>query len=333
MQGLLDLFTLLVFMLVLVLFFAVRSLNGRRQREQATAQRLAHLKQLFDSRKPQQARLAGALGASQDVLRELQQQPFARLPLVGPMLGRIWIDLRVLGWHHTLRTRLTLLGLASLMIAVLLGRDTPSPWLFGSLFALLAFGGIGYLLYSRALAKHLKELKLSLPQAIDAITRTARAGVPISNAFALVAENLTGPLAMEFSLIDNWLRLGVPMRQVMQDSTQRVPLNEYRFFAVILIINQEAGGRLGETLDRLATTLRERQELQLKIQAKTSEARASAKIVGALVPFSLGYMYLNSPQDFRFLLNDPTGNTVLFYAFGSVVLGLVITHLMVRRVL
>ncbi len=52
----------------------------------------------------------------------------------------------------------------------------------------------------------------------------------------------------------------------------------------------------------------------------------------ALVPFALGYMYLNSPRDFHFLLGDPTGNMVLFYAFGSVALGLTLTHLMVRRV-
>lgn len=154
----------------------------------------------------------------------------------------------------------------------------------------------------------------------------------MSNAFALVAPNIAGPLAVEFALIDNWLRLGVPLRQAMQDSARRIPLNEYRFFAVILIINQEAGGRLGETLDRLSGTLRDRHELHLKIQAKTSEARASAKIVASLVPFALGYMYLNSPRDFHFLLNDATGNLVLFYSFGSVALGLVITHLMVRRV-
>ena len=78
--------------------------------------------------------------------------------------------------------------------------------------------------------------------------------------------------------------------------------------------------------------MRERQELFLKVQAKTSEARASAKIVAALVPCALGYMYLNSPRDFRFLLEDPTGNTVLFYSLGSVTLGLLITHLMVRKV-
>lgn len=73
--------------------------------------------------------------------------------------------------------------------------------------------------------------------AIDAITRSCRAGVPVSNTFAIVAEHLSGPLANEFKTIDHWLKLGIPLRQVIQTSATRVPMAEYRFFVVILIIN------------------------------------------------------------------------------------------------
>jgi|GEM_PF-251355 len=329
MNALLDLFTLLVFLCVLLGFYAVRSLSRKRQRAEAQAERLAALR----------ASLAGQASGNPldleqpaDLLRDQDAPACTRWPLLGEPLARLWAGSRSLGWHGTLRLRLVLLGVASLMVGVVLGRQMPWPWLYGSLLALLSFFGVASLVYRRAMNRYLHDLKLSLPQAIDAITRAARAGVPVSNAFTLVAQNINGPLAAEFAQIDNWLRLGLPLRQVMQDSANRIPLNEYRFFAVILIINQEAGGRLGETLDRLSATLRERQELHLKVQAKTSEARASAKIVAALVPCALGYMYFNSPRDFNFLLNDPTGNSVLFYAFGSVTLGLLVTHLMVRKV-
>lgn len=326
MNAVLDLFTLLVFLCVLVGFYAARGMSRKRQRAEAQAERLDALKAVFEGQGP--ARVESA----QSVLKTLEIPAFGTWPVVGKPLGRVWLDLHVLGWRDSLRPRLIALGLTSLLVGIGLGRQMPMPWLMGSLLTLASGVGIGLGLYRSAMAKHLNELKLNLPQAIDAITRAARAGVPVTNAFALVAQNINGPLAVEFAQIDNWLRLGVPLRQVMQDSATRVPLNEYRFFAVILIINQEAGGRLGETLDRLSATLRERQELFLKVQAKTSEARASAKIVAALVPCALGYMYLNSPRDFRFLLEDPTGNTVLFYALGSVTLGLLITHLMVRKV-
>lgn len=329
MTALLDLFTLLVFLCVFIGFFAVRGMSRKRQRAEAQAERLNALRAELANAQPG---LGLALEANPELLRDQGTPAFTRWPLLGARLARIWQGTRSLGWHGKLRLRLILLGSASLMVGVVLGRQMPWPWLYGSLLALATFFGVATLVYRRAMSRYLDDLKLSLPQAIDAITRAARAGVPVSNAFTLVAQNINGPLATEFAQIDNWLRLGLPLRQVMQDSANRIPLNEYRFFAVILIINQEAGGRLGETLDRLSATLRERQELHLKVQAKTSEARASAKIVAALVPCALGYMYLNSPRDFNFLLNDPTGNSVLFYAFGSVTLGLLITHLMVRKV-
>lgn len=325
MDAVLDLFTLVVFLCVLIAVYAVRSLSGKRQRALAQAERLAALKASL-------SRSALNVTGEEGLLRDADAPAFTRWPLLGRFLDRLWTDLATLGWRANLRRRIGLLLLASLTFGVLLGRETPVAWLYGSVLTLLAFVGVGLWLYRQAMGKYLQQLKLDLPQSIDAITRAARAGVPVSNAFSMVAQNLSGPLAREFEQIDHWLRLGVPLRQVMQASANRVPLNEYRFFAVILIINMEAGGRLGETLDRLSATLRERQELFLKIQAKTSEARASAKIVAALVPCALGYMYFNSPKDFRFLLNDPTGNSVLFYAFGSVALGLLITQLMVRRI-
>ncbi|WP_199796336.1 type II secretion system F family protein [Ectopseudomonas mendocina] len=328
MDAVLDLLTLLVFLAVVLAVLAARSLSRRNVPDKVVLQRLEKLKGELVG----QAIKSSPPLSVDGILKEMENAPFADLPLIGPRIANIWMGISVLGWRQSLPMRVALTALASLIGGVLLGKETPLPLLASLLLTLVFFTVLATLGYRKGLDKHLAELKQSLPEAIDAITRTARAGVPVSNAFALVAPNIAGPLAVEFALIDNWLRLGVPLRQAMQDSARRIPLNEYRFFAVILIINQEAGGRLGETLDRLSGTLRDRHELHLKIQAKTSEARASAKIVASLVPFALGYMYLNSPRDFHFLLNDATGNLVLFYSFGSVALGLVITHLMVRRV-
>jgi tight adherence protein B len=325
MDAVLDLLTLLVFIMVILTVLTARSLSARTALDKQQTQRLQRLKHSLPAQRK-------APDNAEGIVQSIRHTPFAQVPLLGPFIARLALNLAVLGWYRSLPMRLGLTAFCSLSLGVLLGRETPFPWLSSLFLCVLAFALLAGYGYRSGMAKYLRQLRLSLPQAIDAVTRTARAGVPVSNAFALVGPNLSGPLATEFALLDNWLRLGVPLRQAMQDSARRIPLNEYRFFAVILIINQEAGGRLGETLDRLAMTLRERQELHLKIQAKTSEARASAKIVAALVPFALGNMYLNLPKDFHFLLNDPTGNIVLFYAFASVALGLTITHLMVRRV-
>ena len=265
------------------------------------------------------------------LLRDVPRIPLAQVPLLGRLAEWLWTAIGQVEWQRTLALRVAIIALAALLLGVMLGGKTSAPLLTSPLFSLVIALAAFFLMLRRALAKWHEALRRSLPDAIDAITRTCRAGVPVGNAFAMVTPNLRGPLVGEFQLIDQWLRLGVPLRHVMQDSAKRVPLSEYRFFAVILIINQESGGRLGETLDRLTQTLRDRQELQMKILAKTSEARASAKIVAALVPGMMGYMYVNAPADFQFLFSDPSGTKVLIYVIASVCLGLAIVHLMVRR--
>ncbi|EHD23069.1 MULTISPECIES: type II secretion system F family protein [Brenneria] len=320
----LNLITLLVFCCVLLLCFACYAWQKARQRRARREQRWQRILAEVEPRPAQP--LSGS------ILRDEIKTPLMNVPLLGRWLAGIWSQLAFIGWKKNLRQRALILAALCLTLGMILGQRTLLPLTLGLVFALLLFIAIGTLLFRSALQKHLKALRESLPEAIDAITRSCRAGVPVANTFAIVAEHLTGPLANEFKTIDHWLKLGIPLRQVIQTSAGRVPMAEYRFFVVILIINQEAGGRLGETLERLSATLRARRELQLKVQSKTSEARASAKIVAALFPCCLAYLYMRSPDDFSFLFSDPVGTTVLIYALCSVTLGMLVTHFMVKRI-
>lgn len=325
----LNLFTLLVFLLVLALFYTLRAFSRRQRREDAMAARLAQLREQIE----RESGTPGAVLKADDSIALASDTPLlARWPRLARRLERLRTGLGTLGWRKNLRQRVLISSSLALVAAGVLARMTGVPLGMMLLAApLLWLAGCTWL-YQRAMAKHLAALTRALPEAIDAITRICRAGVPLHGAFGIAADHLHGPLSTELREIEHWLKLGVPLKQAMQQSAQRVPLAEYRFFAVILIISQESGGRLGDTLERLASTLRARAELGMKVQAKTSEARASSKIVALLVPGVLLYMYLNAPQDFRFMFNDPAGIKVMVYAACSVGLGLLITHLMVRRI-
>lgn len=331
----LDLFTLLVFVLVFVGFFTVRALGARERREEAIAARLATLKNELLRSMPEAALQATdsiAIPSERAWLPIALQNWLGLHPRLGAVLDGLYVGLQRIGWWPSLRKRLVLSATAAAFLGMLFGRMTPAPLAAGFGAGLLCFAAILVLGYQSAMGRYMAELTRHLPECIDAITRICRAGVPLHSAFAITAANQPGPLSEELNQIDQWLRLGLPLRQVMQTSAQRVPLAEYRFFVVILIISQESGGRLGDTLERLSATLRARAELKMKVMAKTSEARASTKIVALLVPGVLAYMYLNAPADFRFMFSDPAGLKVTVYALGSVALGLLITHLMVRRV-
>ncbi len=322
-----DELTLIIFLLLFSALLMLRRVYVQRMQRRARAQYFSALK----------LSVLGTelnVGLPQETMRRRRQgKDFSAVPLLSKWLQRFWLNLKLLGWQSTWRKRAAMLFIPCFLVAVAVAKSATSPLLVSTGLSVGLFGALVMALYLRAMQRHLNEFRQNLPQAIDAIVRAARAGVPVSNTFAMVAENLPGPLAAEFLLIDNWLKVGIPLREAMRDSADRVPLNEYRFFVVILVINQETGGKLSDTLERLSDTLRERQELALKIKAKTSEVRASATIVALLAPLSLVYMYFNSPHDFEFLLNDPTGNNVLIYAACSVGLGLTITHYMIRRVI
>jgi tight adherence protein B len=323
-----DGLTLSIFALLFGCLVGGRYLMVVRPNQKARAQYLSQLRQISLGH-------TGTGNASTDdnLQRLVEDEWFASLPVVGPAIQRFWTDLGLLGWRENWHHRAFLLLIPSVLVALAIGKNSTAPIGLSIGLTLVFFVAFALFAYFRAMVRHLNEFKQNLPQAIDAIVRAARAGVPVPNTFSMVAENLPGPLAAEFLLIDNWLKVGIPLKEAMRDSAARVPLNEYRFFVVILIINQETGGKLSETLDRLSDTLRARQELALKIKAKTSEVRASAMIVALLAPLSLAYMYFNSPKNFRFLINDATGNSVLIYAVCSVALGLTITHYMIKRVI
>lgn len=323
-MNLINILTILVFLSVLFLCLTLSYVRNQRQLRLQREQRLRQILQDSSQDSVQDSPLS--------ILKDTQTSPFSSWPLIGRHLAIVWEQLAFIGWRETLRLRLIILAAVSLAIGLSVGQRTPLPLTIGLVLAILFAVVSGGVLFRQALNKHLRLLRESLPDAIDAIVRAARAGVPVANTFAMVAEHLTGPLAHEFRAIDHWLKLGIPLRQVIQASAERVPMAEFRFFVVILIINQEAGGRLGDTLERLATTLRERRELALKVLSKTSESRASAKIVAALFPCCLAYMYFKSPEDFTFLFSDPVGTSVLLYAVCSVSLGMLVTFMMVKRI-
>lgn len=324
----LDLFTLLVFAVVLFLVLAVLTISSRRNREEAASERLKALwaqvnEEIASASSVKTPDMSVMLGAND------YTGPFPALYLKWRGFVR---RLEMLGWTKRLGLRGALLAGGSLVAGLLVGRMTAYPWTATALVAVVTAVAVFAVLYLRAMGEYLDNLAKALPETIDSIARICRAGIPAQTAFGLAAQSVKGPLADELLAMDRWLKLGVPMKQVLQESARRVPLAEYRFFAVILIISQESGGRLADTLERLAKTLRDRAELQLKVEAKTSEARASVKIVAALVPGVLAYMYWQAPQDFHFLVTDPVGLKVMGYAAVSVASGLLITWLMVKRI-
>lgn len=168
------------------------------------------------------------------------------------------------------------------------------------------------------------------PEAIDLIVRGLKSGLPTSESIRAVGREIIDPVGVEFRQISDALKFGMTLNEALATALPRVDSPEYRFFLISLSIQQETGGNLAETLENLSAVIRRRRQMRLKIKAYSSEAKASAYIIGSL-PFimfaiilMLNYGYASQ------LYTDPRGVVQLFIGLTSHAIGLGVMAKMVR---
>lgn len=188
----------------------------------------------------------------------------------------------------------TSVGLA-LLVALFMFIKTGTPAL--SLGVGLVVGaGLPHATLNFFINKRTNNFTAKFPDAIELLVRGLRSGLPVSETLNVVASEIPGPVGEEFKLVTERIKIGKTMEDALQDTADRLNTPEFSFFCITLAIQRETGGNLAETLSNLATVLRKRSQMKLKIKAMSSESKASAYIVGAL-PFIVFIMiYWINPQ-------------------------------------
>jgi tight adherence protein B len=164
--------------------------------------------------------------------------------------------------------------------------------------------------------KRQKNFLQEFPDALEAMVRLLKAGMPVSEAIAMISREYTGPVGEEMSRIYDKQKIGVPLHEAATEATRRMPLTEMQMFATGLSIQAQTGSSLSEVLLNLAGVIRARFRLKRKIKALSSEAIASASIIGALPNLVAGGMYFANREYIMVLFTDPFGKVLLV---GSVV--------------
>ncbi len=160
------------------------------------------------------------------------------------------------------------------------------PLGFALVITLIASGGILLLVVKIARARYRAAFVAQLPEALDIFARGLRAGRPVTDSLSIVVQNASGPVQREFSRCHDEVRMGHNLPDSLDRLSQRLPLPEIMFFSVATSLQSETGGNLIETMESLASQLRERRKLRKKARALSAEARASAMILAAL-PFAV----------------------------------------------
>lgn len=171
-----------------------------------------------------------------------------------------------------------------------------SPLPLAGLVGLMLSLGLPYMVVSWKIKKRLKQFNARFPDAIDLLVRGLKSGLPVTETFQVVSKEIPGPVGEEFKGVVERIRIGNTMEAALQETADMLGTPEFQFFCITIQIQRETGGNLAETLANLSDVLRKRAQMKLKIRAMSSEAKASAYILGALPFFVFGIVWVMNPE-------------------------------------
>jgi tight adherence protein B len=171
------------------------------------------------------------------------------------------------------------------------------------------------------------------PDALGMIVRTVRVGVPVLEGIRMVSREAAEPTCAEFRQLLEEISIGVPVDIALRAMAERTGIAEYRFFATAVALQMQTGGGLSDALEILADVVRRRLALRDRGKALTSEARASAWVLG-IMPFVVALiMSFASPGYLDVLFTTETGNKLLGIGILSLSIGVAVMRMMIRRTL
>ncbi|UWR14381.1 type II secretion system F family protein [Sulfitobacter sp. M368] len=179
-------------------------------------------------------------------------------------------------------------------LGLTVGTETEPP-----VRALISVGiGIGaiYFWVSSKAGKRMGMIEEQLPDAIELMVRSLRVGHPFSNAISIVSKEIQDPLASEFGVIADESAYGRDVGEALKDMAERLDMQDLRFLAVAVTIQQQSGGNLAEILAGLAKVIRARFRLFRRVKAITAEAKWSGKFLSAFPIVALIVINVSDPH-------------------------------------
>ncbi len=204
------------------------------------------------------------------------------------------------------------------------------PLFLAALIAITIGIGLPHFVIGRLAGNRMKKFIAIFPDAIDLIVRGLKSGLPVAESINAVGAEMADPVGHEFRLAADNIKFGMPLEEALWDVSARLDTQEFKFFIISLSVQRETGGNLGETLGNLSEILRRRRQMSLKIKAMSSEARASAYILGSLPFIMFGIIFMLNPGYETELFTDPRGRVMLGAGLLTMLMGIVVMAKMVK---
>ena len=222
----------------------------------------------------------------------------------------------------------TLMGLQIVYSA---GRLPPilAPLYIQAILAVIVGLLLPYMYLANRAADRKKKFGDQLPDALDIMVRSLRAGHPINAALALVAKEMSDPIGTEFGIAVDEMTYGLEMNEALENLNERAQVEDFNYVVMSINIQRETGGNLAGVLSGLAYVIRERARMFLKVRALSSEGRMSAMIL-CILPVATGaFIFAGNPGFYTDVANDPLFLPILSIAILDLVAGIY----MIRRMI
>jgi len=176
--------------------------------------------------------------------------------------------------------------------------------------------------------KRMAMIEEQLPDAVELMVRSLRVGHPFASALNIVAKEVADPLGSEMGVIADESAYGRDVGEALKAMAERLDMQDMRFLAVAVSIQQTSGGNLAEILDGLAKVIRSRFKLFRRVNAITAEAKWSGKFLSGFPVLALIGINIAQPNYYDEVMNEP-----VFIPACLVVAGFLVANLFVMRML
>ncbi len=168
-----------------------------------------------------------------------------------------------------------------------------------------------------------------LVEALSQISNALRAGFSITQSFEAVVTNGENPIAQEFEVFLQQMRVGISFADALDNLVQRVGSEDLELVCSAMEIARRTGGNLTEIFDKISLTIRERMRIERRVLTLTAQGRLQGVIVGAM-PLVVGVaMALFRPEIMLPYLHSPSG----LAALAAVIILITLGGLMIRKII
>ncbi len=190
--------------------------------------------------------------------------------------------------------------------------------------------GVGavFVWVNRTAKKRLAMIEEQLPDAVELMVRSLRVGHPFSAALQIVAKEVPDPLGSEMGVISDEASYGRDVGEALKAMAERLDMQDLRFLAVAVTIQQTSGGNLAEILDGLAKVVRSRFKLFRRVKAITAEAKWSGMFLSLFPILALVMINVIQPDYY-----DEVKETAVFIPAALVVAAFLVVNIFVMRML